>query len=34
MYYNGGAVLGNTMEPTEVSSTNDYAYVAQGAGDY
>jgi hypothetical protein len=26
-----GAVLGDT---TEVSSTNDYAYVAEGAGEY
>ncbi|KAI4827995.1 hypothetical protein E4T44_09933 [Aureobasidium sp. EXF-8845] len=33
---NGGAVLGNTMEPTDASSTNDYAYVAQGGavGEY
>jgi nuclear transcription Y subunit beta len=32
----GGAVLGNAMEPTETSSTNDYAYgVGQGsAGEY
>jgi nuclear transcription Y subunit beta len=27
---NGAAVLGNP----EVSSTNDYAYVAEGAGEY
>jgi nuclear transcription Y subunit beta len=33
---NGGAVLGNTMEPTDAPSTNDYAYVAQGGavGEY
>jgi hypothetical protein len=30
----GGAVLDNTMEPTENSSTNDYAYVAQEAEEY
>lgn len=29
----GGAVLDNTMEPTDVSSTN-YAYVAEGAEEY
>ncbi|KAI4818568.1 hypothetical protein E4T44_10469 [Aureobasidium sp. EXF-8845] len=31
----GDAVLGDTMEPTEVSSANDYAYgAAGGAGEY